>query len=42
MHKIVQSGRFLGRLLVPVLKTGLPLIGKVLQPLAKSVLRSLG
>ena len=42
MHKIVQSGGFLGRLLGPVLKTGLPLIGNVLKPLAKSVLIQLG
>ena len=42
MHKIVQSGGFLGRLLGPVLKTGLPLIGNVLKPLAKSVLIPLG
>ena len=37
MHKIGQSGGFLGRLLGPSLKTGLPLIGNVLKPLAKSV-----
>ena len=36
--KVGQSGRFLGRLLGPLLKTGLPLIGNVLKPLAKSVL----
>ena len=38
MHKIGQSGGFLGRLLEPLLKTGLLLIGNVLKPLAKSVL----
>ena len=37
MHKIGQSGGFLGRLLGPLLKTGLPLIRNVLKPLAKSV-----
>ena len=37
LHKIGQSGGFLGRLLGPLLKTGLPLIGDVLKPLAKSV-----
>ena len=42
MHKITQSGEFLGRLLGPLLKTGLPLIGNVLKPLAKSVLIPLG
>ena len=38
MHKIGQLGRFLGRLLGPLLKTGLPLIGNVLKPSAKRVL----
>ena len=42
VHKIGQSGGFLGRLLGPLLKTGLPLIGNVLKPLAKSVLIPLG
>ena len=42
LHKIGQSGGFLGRLLGPLLKTGLPLIGNVLKPLAKSVLIALG
>ena len=28
LHKIEQSGGFLGRLLVPLLKTGLPLLKK--------------
>ena len=36
MDKIGQSGGFLGRLLEPLLKTGLPLIGNILKPLAKS------
>ena len=38
MHKIGQSGRFLGRLLGQLLKNGLPLIGNVLKPLSRSVL----
>ena len=42
MHKIAQSGGFLGRLLGPLLKTGLPLMKNVLKPLAKSVLIPLG
>ena len=42
MHKIGQSGDFLGRLLWPLLKSGLPLIGNVLKPLANSVLTPLG
>ena len=42
MHKIRQSGDFLGRLLGPLLKSGLPLIGNVLKPLANSVLTPLG
>ena len=42
LHKIEQSGGFLGRLLRPLLKNGLPFIGKVLKPLAKSVLILLG
>ena len=42
MHKTGQSGGILGRLLGPLLKTGLPLMKKVLKPLAKSVLISLG
>ena len=39
---IGQSGGFLGRVLGPLLKTGLPLIGNVLKPLARSVLIPLG
>ena len=40
--KIIQSGRFLRRLLGPLLKTVLPLIKDVLQPSTKSVLIPLG
>ena len=42
MYKLVQSREFLGRLLRPLLKTGLSLMGNVLKPLAKSVLIPLG
>ena len=35
---MIQSGGFLGRLLGPLLKTGLPLMKSVIKPLAKSVL----
>ena len=42
LHKIGQSGGFLGRLLGTLLKTGLPSIGNVLKPLAKSALVPLG
>ena len=42
LSKIIQSGGFLGRLLGPSLKTGLPLIKNVIKPLAKSVLIPLG
>ena len=38
LHKIGQSGGCLGRLLSSLPKPGLPLIGNVLKPLAKSVL----
>ena len=38
----MQSGGFLGRLLGPLLKTRLPLMKTVIEPLAKSVLVSLG
>ena len=41
LNKIGQSGGFLGRLLRPLPKTGFPLIGNVLKPLAKSVLMPL-
>ena len=39
---MIQSGGFLGRLLGPLLKTGLSLIKIVIKPLAKSVLIPLG
>ena len=42
LSKIIQSGGFLGKLLGPLLKTGLPLRKNVIKPLAKSVLISLG
>ena len=38
LHRTGQSTRFLSRILGPLLKTGLFLIGKVLKPIAKSVL----
>ena len=38
LSKMIQSGGFLGRLLGPLRKTGLPLIKNVIKPLAKSVL----
>ena len=39
---MIQSGGFLGRLLGPLLKTGLPLMKNVIKPLAKSALIPLG
>ena len=42
LSKMIQSGGLLGRLLGPLLKTGLPLIKNVIKPLAKSVLIPLG
>ena len=42
MHKIGQSGGLLGRLLGPLLKTGLSLMKNVLKLVAKSVLIPLG
>ena len=39
---MIKSGGFLGKLLGPLLKTGLPLIKNVITPLAKSVLIPLG
>ena len=42
LHKIGESGGFLGRLLGPLLKSGLPLMGSVIKSLAKSVLIPLG
>ena len=38
LSKIIQSGGFLGRLLGPLLKTGLPLMKNVFPSLAKSIL----
>ena len=38
LSKMIQSRGFLGKLLGPLLKTGLPLIKSVITPLAKSVL----
>ena len=40
--KMIQSGGFLGRLLGLLLKTGLPLMKNVINPLAKSVIIQLG
>ena len=42
LSEIIQSGGFFGRLLSPLLKTGLPLIKNVIKPLAKKVLIPLG
>ena len=42
LPKMIQLGRFLGRLLHPLLKTGLPLMENVIKLLAKSVLIPLG
>ena len=42
LSKMIQSVRFLGRLLGPLLKTGLPFIKNLIKPLAKSVLIPLG
>ena len=38
LSQMIQSGRFLGRLLCPLLRTGLPLMKRVIKPLAESVL----
>ena len=38
LHNLAKLGGFLGRLLGPLLKTGLSLMGSVVKPLAKSVL----
>ena len=38
LSKMIQSGGFLGRLLCPLLRTGLPLMKSIIKPLAKSVL----
>ena len=42
LSKMIQSGGFLGRLLGPLLKTGLPLISNVIKPSAKIALIPLG
>ena len=42
LSRMIKSGGFLGRLLGPLLKTGLPLIKNVIKPLAKSFLILLG
>ena len=42
LSKMIQLGGFLGKLLVPLLKIGLPLIKNVITPLAKSILFPLG
>ena len=42
ISKMIQSGGFLGRFLPPLLKTRLPLIKNVINPLPKSVLTLLG
>ena len=39
---MVQLGGFIGRLLGPLFKRGLPLIKSVIKPVAKSVLIPLG
>ena len=36
LSKMIQSGGFVGKLLGPLLKTGLPLMKSVIKPLAKS------
>ena len=42
LSKMIQSGGVLGKLLGPLLKTGLPLMKSVITPLAKSVSIPLG
>ena len=42
LSKMIQSGGYLGRLLGPLLQTGLLLIKNVIKPLPKSVLIPLG
>ena len=42
LHKIRQSGGFLGKILGPLLKTGLSLIRNAFKPLAKSVVIPFG
>ena len=40
LSKMIQSGGFLGRLVGPLLKTGLPLIKNIFKPLTKSIFNS--
>ena len=42
LSKMIQSGGFLGRLLGPLLKSGLPLMKSVIKPLAKTTLIPFG
>ena len=42
LSRTIQSGGFLGRFLSPLLRTGLPLMKSVIQPLARNVLIPLG
>ena len=42
LSKMIQSGGFLGKLLGPLLKSGLPLIKNVIKPLTKTILIPLG
>ena len=42
LSKMIESGGFLGRLLGPLLRIGLPLMKSAIKPLAKSVLIPLG
>ena len=42
LSKMIQSEGFLGKLLGPLLKTGLPLMKSVIKPLAENVLIPLG
>ena len=42
LSKMIQSGGFLGRILGPSFKKGLPSMKNVIKPLAKSVLIPLG
>ena len=42
LSKVIQSGECLGRLLGPLIKTGLPLVKNVIKLLTKSVLTPLG
>ena len=42
LSNMIQSGGFLSKLLGPLLKTGLPLMKRVIKPLAKSALIPLG